>query len=267
MIADGGVIRVLTIISIILVISAGRSVRADITWHQTDTLAADGDTTSWQQTLRVTDDRFSIETGDGIRLVIDLAGDTMTTINTADETYMVMSLSALVKMRDAMKRQTRRLIDEAVRSMPEEQREEYRAELEKKLRLQSGVLLDDDASFPDPETFMPTGAEATMLGHGVVEYHAEAEDGTRHEVWCAPDIDTEELEHFMMNAGRTGLIDPATRQFSSLGLGFPLKSVTVTGDRRSESVVTSISRDPIDPAAFATPESYEKLPAGEGLEP
>jgi len=228
---------------------------ADITWRQTDTVVTADETRTMLQTIYVTPRRFAIDNSDGVRLIIDLVGDTVTTVDTGEKKYLVTSLSVLRRMRDDMKRETRRIIDEAVSRLPEDQRDRYRKELEQ--RMGGG----SEASGPGsgPGGFQATGETETLLGHTTKEYRAEADDGTVFLVWCATDMDTAELRRFIENAKKTGMLDAVGSQFSSLGLGFPLRSVTITEEMRVESVVTDISLETIGEGIFTVPEGYTEI--------
>ncbi|MCD6307998.1 MAG: hypothetical protein J7M24_03270 [Candidatus Latescibacteria bacterium] len=235
-------------------VAAAATAFADITWRQTDTVVSADGTRTMLQTIYVTPQRFAIDNSDGLRLIIDLGGDTVTTLDTGKKKYLVSSLSALRRMRDDMKRETRRLIDEAVSRLPGDQRDRYREELKKRMgggsSEESGLVHGD---------FQATGETGKLLGHDAKEYRAEADDGTIFLVWCATDMDSAELRRFTENARKTGMLDAVGPQFSSLGLGFPLRPVTITGEMRVESVVTDISHGTIGDGIFIVPAGYTEI--------
>ena len=250
------IVRIIAALTIVVNFTFSFNAFCDISWEQEDTVTSDGETNVFRQTIYIADDRFAIETPLGMRMIVDLAKGTMTTIDLNEKRFSTVTLQELEDMRENMTKNTDAIIEEALKSLPEDQREMYRKELEKQL---ADVEMDtpETDTTPSFEEYKASGSTATIAGYSAKHYRAEDDDGSVYEVWCTGDVDTAELEGFFRTASESSLISDLGGNYNTLTLGFPLKSVMTLDDGRTESVVTSVSTDTVPESVFTVPEGFE----------
>lgn len=245
-------------VAVIVTVMLSSCAFCDISWTQDDTVTSDGETDVFTQSIYISGDRFAIETPLGMRIIVDLARGTMTNIDMNEKRFTTMSLDELENMRETMTQDTDAIINEALKSLPEDQREMYRKELEKQLADVDMEEPEADMS-PSFEEYTATGSSETIAGYSAKQYHTEGDDGSVYEVWCTTDVDIAELEGFFKTASQSSLMNDISSNYSALTLGFPLKSVTTSEDGRMESVVTSVSLDKVSETVFTVPEGFEEF--------
>ncbi len=234
-------------------------VTADISWTQTDTITAEGETVTVRQTISVSGDRFAIETDEGMRMVIDMNTGTVTTIDLTDKIYSSSTIAEIEALTESIRTETDTIIEEALKNMPEDQRDAMREQLREALAKREE---DNNAAdiMPSPDEYASTGTSASIAGHTASCFRAKDADGTVYEIWCAQDIETSELIRFFEKAEQSSFLEGIGRSYTTLGLGFPLKSVVSGNNERIESTVTTVSFDPLPDSVFSVPNGFRTAP-------
>lgn len=234
-------------------------VTADISWTQTDTITAEGDTVTVRQTISVSGNRFAIETDEGMRMVIDMNTGTVTTIDLTDKIYSSSTIAEIEALTESIRTETDTIIEEALKKMPEDQRDAMREQLREALENREEAN-DAADTVPTPQEYSPTGTSASIAGHTALCFRATDADGTIYEIWCAQDIDTSELIRFFEKAESTSFLEGIGKSYTTLSLGFPLKSVVSGNNERIESTVTAVSFDPLPDSVFSIPNGFRTAP-------
>ncbi len=180
---------VLFIAAGLITIVYSRMAACDLSWQQNDTITTKEGTQTVNQTIYIAGDRFAIETADGLRMVFDLAAGMLFTIDMTEKTYTSTSLKELETMRKNLLDQTDGIIEEALKGMPEDQKKQYREELEEQFRRVQNKQNDE----PSWQEYKKTGQTETIAGFAATKYEMKTADGGVYEVWCTREIDTTEL--------------------------------------------------------------------------
>jgi len=233
--------------------------RADMSWEQVDTVTVSGGKIEKRQTIHVSPEKFIIESSEGMRLIVDLAAETLVTLDLNSKTYWETSFRELQEMRDRITKETEKLIEDALVVVPEEQRETYRRELLRKLGEKESGILGNENSTPPPEAFAPTGETEKILGFTARKYVAEGQEGSVYEMWCTKEMDLSDLAAFTERAGKIPFLKGIGKSISFLPLGFPLKSTRKDTDTLLESIVLSIRFDRIPAAVSTIPGDFKPL--------
>lgn len=227
----------------------------DLSWRQNDTITTSEGTQTVNQTIYIAGDRFAIETTEGLRMVFDLAAGTLITIDMTEKTYSSTSLKELETMRKNLLDQTDSIIEEALKGMPEDQKKQYREELEEQFRR----VQNEQGSEPTWQEYKKTGLTETIAGFSATKYEAKTSSGGIYEVWCSREIDTTELRSFLDRAAKSSLMKDIGREFAAITLGFPLKSSVSDRRTKNRSIVTSISFQRLQDEVFAVPKGFKKI--------
>ena len=240
---------------VLIMISTGLSL-ADISWEQVDTNDESGEITTFRQKIFFSGKKFAIESSDDIRMIIDLNDNTITTIDMKEKIYFTTYLENMEQLQQNIKKETEKIIEEALKNIPEDQRVLYRQRLEQQMGNINNSDKKPESNEPLRENFIPTGKTETILGYKAVQYRSKSGDGTLFETWCATDIDVSELINFFNSVSKGRLSDEIGQGLSMLNFGFPLKSWDAVGDTVHASEVISISFDPIPASFFTIPDTY-----------
>ncbi len=241
----------LIIILILLLNTAGAA--ADISWEQIDISSVSGEKTTFRQTIFISNDKFAIETADGMRMILNISDNTVTTLDLTEKTYYKVSLKKLEEMQKNIQLETDKMIEDALKNMTEEQRRIYKQRLEQKIEKTENKTARKEPSW---EEFKPTGKTEKILGYTAAQYSAEGGDGTVYEIWCTEEINTSEPKDFFRNMEKTQLLSDKGPNYSALMPGFPLKSTQKQGDNIKENKVISIQFDPVPGSVFTVPDDF-----------
>lgn len=247
------------VLSVVVAAAVSVPARADITIVQTDTYTEDGDTETTTEKMYLTDDMFAIDTGDGTIMIINSKDNTITAIDNNAKQYYTMktdefteSFSDMAKNVDSAMAEYNKQMEEALKNMPPEARAEYEKMMKESM---------EDTESIGPEDYKPTGKTARIAGYDTEQYIAEADDGTKSEIWLTKSLATSEMEGFIAMMGNIGAVmDQNAHGFFTLG--FPLKTIDTDGSYTSTSEVKSVSKDKISSSIFAIPQGYNKVDFG-----
>lgn len=106
---------------------------ADITWKLTDIAKELGETITTRQTIFITKNKFAIETDDGMRMILNALDNTFTVIDNNEKTYNTTSLQEMEEKVTDMKLETDKMIEEALKNIPESQRAQYEEMLKQQI--------------------------------------------------------------------------------------------------------------------------------------
>lgn len=246
-------LKIFTLFGLLLIVSVSVSF-ADLQWEQVDTSVTAKGTETLKQTIYISGDRFAIETGDGLRMIFDIAAGTVVTIDTGAKSYTSTSLKELDEIHKSLLDQTDIIIEEALKGMPDDQKKAYREELEKQLK----SVENERESVPTWQEYSKTGDTETIAGFAATRYSAKSADGGNYDVWCTKEVDTTELRTFLSRASQSSLMKDLGKDYAAVSLGFPLKSSTEKGGTKNTSVVTSISFKRIPSSVFLIPQGFKK---------
>ncbi len=247
--------KYLLITGLILLLNTAGSA-ADISWEQIDTSNVSGEKTTVRQTIFISNDKFAIETADGMRMILNKSDNTVTTLDLTEKTYYKVSLKKLEEIQENIKSETDKMIEVALKNMTEEQRRIYKQRLEQEIGKSGKTESKTALKEPSWEEFKPTGKTEKILGYTAAQYRAEGGDGTVYEIWCTEEINTSELKDFFRNVEKTQLLSDGGSNYSVLMPGFPLKSTQKQGDNIKESKVISIRFDPVPGSVFTVSDGF-----------
>ena len=239
----------------VLVILVPHISSADISWDQTDTTVEAGETIVTNQTISIAGMVFAIETGDGMRIIMDIPNDRLVMIDSANETYTETSISAMEQGMNDTRLETDRMIAEALKDIPPAQR----AEIEAMMRKQMGTIEEAPQAAAPPLSYSPTGATERIAGHTAAQYTAREDDGTVHELWGCTDIKLDEVQEFYRNIKSIDMFGNLGEAEQALSYGFPLRTITRGRDGvTNTSEVTSIRHDPVPRTVLTVPEGFTR---------
>jgi len=253
--------RCMLVFAMSVIISTGFSVtaQADITIVQNGTYTEDGATETTTETMYLTDDLFAVDPGEGTFMIINSKDNTITAIDKNTKQYYTMktdeyteSFSDMAKNVDGAMAEYNKAMEEALKNMPPEARAEYEKMMKESM---------EDTESIGPEDYKPTGKTARIAGYDTEQYVAEADDGTRSEMWITKSLATPEMEGFIAMMGNIGAVMDHKEQ-GFFTFGFPLKTVDTDGSYTSVSEVKSISKDKIPSSVFIIPEGFQKIDFG-----
>ncbi len=227
---------------------------ADMMWKQEDTITADGKSDTLTQTIYISGPRFAMVSSDGLRIVLDMNAQTLSTIDSGSESFNTVSLAEIDALRDRMANETDAIIEDALKNIPPAERDEYRKLLEEKLK----EMNSDDSAGQKKKHYSAVGDTKSLLGYKAWLYRLEGADGLKEEYWCSREIDTTELAALLDMTKSVKVMKNLSASFSSLDHGFPLESLIDDGSSVVSSKVIELSFDRIDPAVFSVPETYIK---------
>jgi len=227
---------------------------ADITWKLTDIAKESVETMVTIQTIFIKNNQFAIETDDGMRMILNANNNTFTIINNNEKTFNTTSLLEIEEKVTDMKRETDKMIEEALKNIPESQRSQY----EEMLRQQMGNIGKREVTEPRWEKFKPTGKTTKIAGYNAIQYVSKEVDGTTYEMWCSNEVEISEVKGFFENIRKISFFKEMSKNYSVLDLGFPLKTINIIGNYEYSSEVISINYDNISPSVFELPEGYIK---------
>ena len=236
---------------ILLLNTAGAA--ADISWEQIDVSSVSGEKITVRQTIYISNDKFAIEAADGMRMILNISDNTVTTLDLTEKTYYKVSLKKLEEMQKNIQSETDKMIEDALKNMTEEQRKIFKQRLEQNIGKSESKTARKEPSW---EEFKSTGKTENILGYTAAQYSAEGGDGTVYEIWCTEEINTSELKDFFRNVEKTQLLRDGGANYSALMPGFPLKSTQKQGDNIKENKVISIQFDPIPDSVFTVPDGF-----------
>ncbi|MFC1693643.1 DUF4412 domain-containing protein [Candidatus Latescibacterota bacterium] len=239
---------------------------ADISWEQVDTLREGTEVLSLKQNIYITSNQFAIETSEGMKIILDLTDNIVTTIDSNEKTYFTMSFEALEQMKDNIRSETGKMIEEALKHIPEEQRAEYKQQLEQQMK-QSEVSSENKSEDQQPwEKVKQTGKTEEILGYTATHYRTTGKDGTIYELWCAKGIDFTELKVLFEKIKNISMFKDISQNYPALSLGFPLRSKETSNENVFSSEVTSISLKPVSGAHYTIPDGFtESQPSFPGI--
>jgi len=228
---------------------------ADMMWEQEDTVDAGGTTETIKQKIYLSGSRFAIVSGDGLRMVLDMTQGTLSTIDAKEKSYFSVSLTEMTALRERLTQETDTIIEEALTNIPEDQREEYRKQIEKKLSEIKATAAEKEAGKGQYSSHSET---REILGYTTSRYSLDSDD-RKEELWCTREVDTSELELLLRDTKKIKLLKDIGTNFSALQYGFPLMSVIDDGSMKVSSQVTVLSFDRIDPAIFTVPANFTRI--------
>ena len=121
-------------IGIILLLYAC-SVTADISWEQQSIVTDNGYTVTTQQKIYFTSDKFAFDSGDGMRIIVDIPGNTITTIDENQKIYFISDIDEIAQQMEELKTQSEEILADALKNIREDMREEYEKTLREQLNL------------------------------------------------------------------------------------------------------------------------------------
>jgi len=231
-------------------------VNADIHWEQTDTSVISGETITIRQEIFISETRFVIDNKEGLRIILDLSDNSVTTIDMQEKVYFTITLDEMREIRETIQKETDRIIEEAIRSIPESEREDYRKQLDEQIRKSRDGDTDTTVTEPAWDTYESTGKTEKILDYTASQYTAKTDSGTVYELWCTGDFDISEIRDFFMKVENIRFLGDIGTHYSTMPLGFPLKFVIRKDDTVTESTVTSIDFDPIANTVFTIPPGF-----------
>ncbi len=246
------------ITALCMTLLAVQPVFADISWSMTDTSTEGSEQTVIHQTIHISGERFAIVNDQGMRIIIDLPADTMTMINTTEKTYSVISLSEMAQNIENIQNDTDKMIEEALKQIPAEQRAQYEAII----RQQMGSIEQPAVQEPEPIDYSPTGESEKIAGYDSKQYTGTDENGAEQELWCSKDVSTDEIMTFYNAISNIDFFNEMPSNDENLDLGFPMKTIIKQDGYIYQSEVTEISFDKVDNGLFTIPNGLEKTEFG-----
>ena len=243
---------------IIIIVQAGVLLTnisvADMTWKLIDLAKESGETIITGQTIFITKNKFAIETDDGMRIILNVIDNTFTVINNNEKTFNTTSLQEMEKKVTDMKSETDKMIEEALKNIPENQRGQY----EEMLKQQVKDIEKNEDIEPQWEKFKSTGKTTKIAGYNAVQYVSTGVEGTTYEMWCSKEVEMSEVQDFFENIQKISFFKEMSKNYNVLNFGFPLKTVNTIDDYEYSSEVTSINYGKTPISVFELPEGYNK---------
>ncbi|MBN1293001.1 MAG: DUF4412 domain-containing protein [Candidatus Latescibacteria bacterium] len=225
---------------------------ADVFWEQQSTISDDGYTVTSRQKIYFTAEKFAFDSDDGMRVIVDIIANTITTIDETKKMYYISNVDEMAQKMDELKAQSEEILTEALKNIPENMREEY----EKTLRNQLNNI-EDDTMKPNAENYKPTGKISQIAGYSAYQYFASGENGTSYMMWCTKDVDIPELQTFYKNLGEISFFKDVSPDPDMIKLGFPVKSIEKTNNTTIMTEVISISMESVkNNCVFSIPEGF-----------
>ncbi len=231
---------------------------ADMSWSMTESSTEGSETTITNQIIHISGERFAIINDQRMHFIIDLPADTMTMIDKNQKTYSTISLTELSQRMSSMQNDTNKMIEEALKQIPAEQRAQY----ESIIRQQMGSMEQPAIQESEPIDYSATGKSENIAGYISNQYVGTDENGAKHELWCSKNISTDEIMSFYNTVSSIDFFKDMQSTEETPKMGFPMKT-NISGDGfmyRSE--VTTISFNKVDAELFSIPKGFKKTEFG-----
>ena len=230
----------------------------DISWQMTDTSVENNTKKVIQQKIYITADKFAIENENGERFILNFAENILLYVNNKEKSCYTASIDKISQISKGIDDETMKIIDNALKDVPENQREEYKKMMIEKIKSKTDSLSSSNSYFPPQSEFKATGKMETMLGYETKEFVAKDKNGYTYDIWCAEKIKPTVLLDFYKKIELSGLSKKINMKNTLVPMGFPLKYTREKGTDKFTSVITSIDMKTVEDSVFKAPEGFKK---------
>jgi regulator of replication initiation timing len=224
---------------------------ADFSWEQTVTMKENNKTVISTQKIFFTREIFSFDTDDGMRVVVNITANTITTVNDREKKYFTADIDQMEQKIAEIEKQTEQIIADTLKNLPENMRPEYEKMLREKLSSP-----DNKENIPRAKDYKPTGKTAIITGYNAMQYAARGDSGSVHEMWCTKDINLLEIKEFFAKLREMSFFKNVALDSGIFEIGFPLKIIKHTGSSTYSTEVTAINTQKIEDSIFSIPAGY-----------
>jgi hypothetical protein len=200
-------------------------------------------------------------TGLGETTIINLSDGTITMIDEQDKTYWQV---AIKDARDAFRQASQSFISEALKKVPEAQREMYRSLFSEMEKMYDDI--DPDKISRVDIKVEKTGRSEQIAGYKAYEYHIFVNGSLVEQLWLTTDLDVskdlnrKKMMEVMQELYQMG-DDEMLYQFTDdyldlLAKGYEMRSVDSGGE---QTEVIGVEQKQLDASVFEVPAGYRKI--------